>query len=78
MERSAVLVVDDDPENLEALSTLLASPYSVRVSRYGENATRIAAETPQPDLVFPDVMTPRTVFSIRFHLKNAKVVTDDT
>ncbi|MCP5277024.1 MAG: two-component system response regulator [Thiobacillus sp.] len=53
-----VLIVDDSPDNLNVLSELLHPLYRVRAANSGERALRIAASTPQPDLVLLDVMMP--------------------
>jgi putative two-component system response regulator len=57
-EQATLLIVDDQPENLAVLSTLLQPHYSVRAARSGELALRAAATPPQPDLVLLDVMMP--------------------
>jgi response regulator RpfG family c-di-GMP phosphodiesterase len=57
-EQATILIVDDQPENLAVLSTLLQPHYSVRAARSGELALRVAATPPQPDLVLLDVMMP--------------------
>ncbi|KAF0102561.1 MAG: putative two-component system response regulator [bacterium] len=53
-----VLIVDDQPENLIVLSTLLQPHYRVRAARSGEQALRAAASAPTPDLILLDVMMP--------------------
>ena len=53
-----VLVVDDMPENLSVLGELLQPYYRVRVATSGARALRVAASTPQPDLILLDVMMP--------------------
>ncbi len=56
--KPTVLVVDDTPENLSLMGSLLAQDYRVKVANNGEKALRIAtAETP-PDLILLDVMMP--------------------
>lgn len=49
-----VLVVDDEPANLELLARLLKSDYDVRLARSGEKALSLARSNP-PDLVILDV-----------------------
>ncbi|XHX76035.1 MAG: sensor histidine kinase [Stenomitos frigidus ULC029] len=57
-ETSVILVVDDNPTNLEVLSeTLMASGFEVGVATSGEGALQQIAYTP-PDLVLLDVMMP--------------------
>ena len=53
-----ILVVDDQPENLDVLSRLLEPSYRVLAARSGEQALRVAASVPRPDLMLLDVMMP--------------------
>ena len=53
-----ILIVDDQPENLAVLSSVLQPHYRVRAARSGEQALRIAAMAPQPDLALLDIMMP--------------------
>ncbi|MFH2124154.1 MAG: two-component system response regulator [Pseudomonadota bacterium] len=55
---STILIVDDAPENLAVLNELLQPIYRVRIATSGENALRLAATTPEPDLIMLDVMMP--------------------
>lgn len=55
-DRPTVLVVDDTPDNLSLMSTLLRDSYKVKVANGGEKALRIARAQPQPDLILLDVM----------------------
>jgi putative two-component system response regulator len=57
-EQAAILIVDDQPENLAVLSALLQPHYLVRAARSGEQALRAAITPPLPDLVLLDVMMP--------------------
>jgi len=57
-ELSTILIVDDQPENLAVLSSLLQPFYRVRAARSGEQALRAAVTAPPPDLVLLDVMMP--------------------
>jgi two-component system, NtrC family, sensor kinase len=56
--RATILIVDDQPENLEVLSKILQPYYRVRAARSGELALRVAATDPKPDLVLLDIMMP--------------------
>ena len=56
-EKPTVLVVDDTPDNLALMSTLLKGHYKVRVANTGEEALRMAVAHP-PDLILLDVMMP--------------------
>lgn len=55
-DRPVVLVVDDTPDNLMLMSSLLKDSYRVKVANGGEKALRIAHSQPQPDLILLDVM----------------------
>jgi len=58
LPRSTVLVVDDTPINLALMSALLSPHYQVVMAVDGHEALRLAAATPQPDLILLDVMMP--------------------
>ena len=51
-----VLIVDDAPENIALISTLLKPSYRTKAARDGETALRLADEI--PDLILLDVMMP--------------------
>lgn len=52
-----LLIVDDDPENIAVLASLLRPYYRLRVATEGVEALRIAASQ-QPDLILLDVLMP--------------------
>jgi putative two-component system response regulator len=56
--KSTVLVVDDTPENLDVLKGILSPDYQVKAAINGQLALKIAAKTPQPDLILLDIMMP--------------------
>lgn len=56
--RSVVLIVDDMPENIDALVGVLRDSYRLKVANGGEAALRIAASNPPPDLILLDVSMP--------------------
>lgn len=58
LSRCTVLVVDDSPDNLALLSTLLQRHYRVKTSSSGTEALRMAASHEPPDLILLDVMMP--------------------
>ena len=58
LPRATVLVVDDTPENLTLMSSLLRDDYKVKVANSGERALRIARAENPPDLVLLDIMMP--------------------
>lgn len=53
-----VLVVDDEPINIQILASLLSRDYEVKVACDGRTALDIAARMPTPDLILLDVMMP--------------------
>jgi len=53
-----ILVVDDEPLNIDVLSGILRDQYKVRAAINGEKALRIAASDTPPDLILLDVMMP--------------------
>lgn len=55
---ATVLVVDDQPENLRVVTTLLKDEYRVRVATSGQQALELASQVPQPHLILLDVMMP--------------------
>ncbi len=56
--RATILVVDDMPENLTLMSSLLKDDYKVKVANGGEKALKIVASDSPPDLILLDVMMP--------------------
>ncbi len=58
MTAATILIVDDEPTNLQLLAGLLRPEFVVRAANSGESALRVAASLPRPDLVLLDVMMP--------------------
>lgn len=56
--RETLLIVDDNPENLQVLGDLLRPTYTVRVALSGERALEVVRTPPRPDLILLDVMMP--------------------
>ena len=56
--RATILVVDDTPENLTLMSSLLKNDYKVKVANGGEKALQIAASDAPPNLILLDIMMP--------------------
>ncbi len=52
-----VLIVDDTPENVSLLEAILSADYVTKTATRGEDALKIAQETP-PDLILLDIMMP--------------------
>ncbi|MBF0528570.1 MAG: response regulator [Deltaproteobacteria bacterium] len=57
--RATILIVDDQPENLEVLSKVLQPYYRVRAARSGEQALRVVGTDPKPELILLDIMMPK-------------------
>jgi putative two-component system response regulator len=53
-----ILVVDDAPENIELLASILQPTYRVRVALGGAKAVKIVLSEQPPDLVLLDIMMP--------------------
>jgi signal transduction histidine kinase len=56
--RTRVLVVDDEPCNLDVLTRLLQPHYDVQAAPSGERALEICARVQKPDLIVLDIMMP--------------------
>ena len=56
--KATILVVDDTPDNLNLMSSLLKDHYTVKVANSGEKALRIAKSDSPPDLILLDIMMP--------------------
>jgi|SRR5271156_6081352 len=57
--RPAILVVEDDPDALEALGDLLESRgYAVTSARHGAEALQILGRSPLPRLILLDLLMP--------------------
>jgi two-component system, sensor histidine kinase and response regulator len=56
-KRQIVLIVDDAPDDLKLLSSLLKETYRIRIATSGEKALSIARSEP-PDLVLLDILMP--------------------
>ena len=56
--KARILVVDDDPNNIEILREILKSQYTVFSATSGQNAVALAAANPPPDLILLDIKMP--------------------
>lgn len=56
--RPSILLVEDDPDNLELLEALLSTRYAVRRATSGEQAAELA-QGHTPDLILADLCLPR-------------------
>ena len=57
MKKSNILIVDDEPGNLDTLRSILHSYYQVSVAIDGKSTLDLVAKTP-PDLILLDIMMP--------------------
>lgn len=57
-EAQTILVVDDTPDNLTLMGSVLKDSFKVKVANNGERALRIARAIPPPDLILLDIMMP--------------------
>lgn len=56
--RPLILIVDDTPENITLINSLLKDAYRTRVATNGERALKAALQAPRPDLILLDIMMP--------------------
>jgi len=57
-EKKLLLLVDDDPENIQIVHSILKDNYKIRVAMNGVKALELAGVEPFPDLILLDVMMP--------------------
>ncbi|MBF0158706.1 MAG: PAS domain S-box protein [Magnetococcales bacterium] len=58
VDKPSILIVDDSPENIDVLKTILISDYRVRPAVNGSLALRMARMDPKPDLILLDIVMP--------------------
>jgi putative two-component system response regulator len=58
MDKTTILIVDDEPMMLSSMSRILSGKYRVRVANCGKRALEIAASDPRPELVLLDLLMP--------------------
>ncbi len=58
MDKPAILVVDDAPDNLSLMSGLLKDHYKVKIANNGERALKVALTGTPPDIILLDIMMP--------------------
>lgn len=58
MEKPTILIVDDTPDNITLLCSLLGNDYRNKVATNGLKALKIARTAPYPDLILLDIMMP--------------------
>ncbi len=69
--KMTILVVDDVPDNIDILDTILNGEYNIRAAISGDMALKIAASDNSPDLILLDIMMPEmNGYEICSHLKS--------
>lgn len=58
INKAQILIVDDEPTNIQLLAACLKSQYHIRVAKNGEQCLGLTGVKPQPDLVLLDVGMP--------------------
>ena len=70
-QKATILVVDDTPDNLILMNSLLKDDYKVKIANGGEKALRIATSESPPDLILLDIMMPvMDGYEVCQHLKD--------
>jgi putative two-component system response regulator len=57
-EKPTILVIDDTPENLSLMQSLLRELYKLKGANNGERGLELALADPPPDLILLDIMMP--------------------
>ena len=57
-EAKTVLLVDDEPANIQIVNSILKEIYKTRIATSGQKALELANQVPPPDLILLDVMMP--------------------
>ncbi len=57
-DRSKILIVDDIPDNIHAMMSILRDEFAIVAATSGDKALQLAAETPPPDLILLDIRMP--------------------
>jgi putative two-component system response regulator len=58
IDKPAILIVDDAPDNLSLISGLLKDHYKVKIANNGERALKITLTGTPPDIILLDIMMP--------------------
>jgi len=58
VDKNVLLLVDDDPENIEIVYSILGDSYEIRVARNGVKALELVNGEPTPSLILLDVIMP--------------------
>lgn len=66
-----ILIVDDEPANLDLLRGILHEKFKVKAAINGVQALKIALKDPAPDLILLDIVMPEMDgFSVLAHLRD--------
>ena len=57
-EKALILLVDDEPANIQLLAGYIKDDYQIKVATSGEQCLKLCAATQQPDLILLDVDMP--------------------
>src|SRR5579862_8830111 len=57
-EAKTVLLVDDEPANIQIVNSILKDIYKTRIATSGAKALELANQVPAPDLILMDVLMP--------------------
>lgn len=75
--KQTVLVVDDTPDNLSLITSLLKDLYRVKIATTGNKALQIAFSNEPPDLILLDIMMPEMDgYEVCRHLKSDPQTTE--
>jgi sigma-B regulation protein RsbU (phosphoserine phosphatase) len=76
-EKKILLLVDDEPANIQVVNSILKDEYKIRVATNGAKALELVAATPLPDLILLDVVMPEMDgYEVCTRLKNASSTKD--
>ena len=76
-EVKTVLLVDDEPANIQIVKSILKDTYKTRIATNGAKALELANQVPAPDLILLDVMMPdMDGYEVCSRLKSADLTRD--
>lgn len=58
MSLQTILIIDDTPDNLTQISSILKEKFKVKVATNGAKGLSIASTEPRPNLILLDIMMP--------------------
>jgi sigma-B regulation protein RsbU (phosphoserine phosphatase) len=76
-EEKTVLLVDDEPANIQIVNSILRDTYKTRIATSGAKALELANQNPAPDLILLDVLMPEmNGYEVCSRLKSAEHTRD--